>query len=356
MIFIRIFDNAKGCTLYLNWFLLYLLIICIGEWGCSLSGNNSSDDLGNDIYSDVHKYPRGFKVIGYLPTWGDFDQNLRTADFSKLTHVNIAFGNPDSDGNLEENLNDDQITALVLKASENNVKVSISLGGAIAPSYEDFLHVDNRTGFIADLVSYVEKHDLDGIDIDLEGDNIPTNYEEFVADLAKQLKPEKLLTAALGLWYSDKISDAALAQFDWINVMSYDATGPWAPDVVGQHSPYAKAEEDLNHFMMRDVLSVKLVLGVPFYGYDFKYNTSERMGISYKEIVNEYPGAENSDQVDKIYYNGIDTITEKVRLVKKRDAGGIMIWEITQDVDTIDNLSLLRAIYEELSHEGSLSR
>ena len=327
-----------------------LLIICITAWGCSVGGNSDSDDVVNSGHSDFNKYPKGFKVIGYLPTWGDFDRNLSVADFSKLTHVNIAFGNPDSDGNLEDNLNDDQVAAVVLKAKENNVKVSISLGGAIAPPYEDFLNIDNRTDFVADLVAYVEQHDLDGIDIDIEGDNIPANYEEFVTDLALKLKSEKLLTAALGLWYSDQISDVALAQFDWINVMSYDATGPWAPDVIGQHSSYAKAEEDLNHFMMRGVPSVKLILGVPFYGYDFKYNTSERMGISYKEIVNEYPGAENSDRLDKIYYNGINTITEKVRLVKKRDAGGIMIWEITQDVESSDNRSLLRAIYQEVFH------
>ncbi len=336
--------------------MLNLLIIFITAWGCSVSGNSGSDDVVNSGHSDFNKYPKGFKVIGYLPTWGDFDRNLSVADFSKLTHVNIAFCNPDSDGNLEDNLKDDQIAAVVLKAKENNVKISISLGGAIAPSYEDFLNIDNRTDFVADLVSYVEKHDLNGIDIDLEGDNIPSNYEEFVTDLAKQMKPEKLLTAALGLWYSDQISDAALDQFDWINVMSYDATGPWAPDVVGQHSSYTKAKEDLIHFVTRGVPVNQLVLGVPFYGYDFEYNTAERMGVSYNEIIEKYSGAENSDQVGKLYYNGIETITEKVRLVKRREAGGIMIWEITQDVDTVDNRSLLRAIYEELSHEGSLSR
>ena len=336
--------------------LLIVLIVCSGELGCSDSESNRLSDTDVNTGFDTDKFPNEFKVIGYLPTWGEFDQNLNAADFSKLTHVNIAFGNPDSDGSLEEGLNDDQMTALVSKASENNVKVSISLGGAIAPSYDNFLHVDNRTNFVAHLVSYVEKHSLDGIDIDLEGNNIPTNYEEFVTDLAKQLKPEKLLTAALGLWYSDQISDAALAQFDWINVMSYDATGSWAPDVVGQHSSYAKAEEDLNHFMMRDVPSAKLVLGVPFYGYDFQYDTPDRMGVAYNDIVNEHSGAENFDQVDKIYYNGIDTIVKKVRLAEERETGGIMIWEITQDVDTSDDRSLLKAIYEEARHGDSISR
>mgnify|MGYP001387665043 FL=1 len=80
------------------------------------------------------------------------------------------------------------------------------------------------------------------------------------------------------------------------------------------------------------------------------------MGISYKEIVNEYPGAANSDQVDKIYYNGVDTIVKKVRLAEERETGGIMIWEITRDVDTSDDRSLLKTIYEQARHSDSISR
>ena len=139
-------------------FLLTVLIDCTGLFGCSDSGSNNGSgtdadtDSDSDSYSDTDtntdsdsdKYPNGFKVIGYLPTWETFDSNLTAADFTKLTHINIAFGNPDSDGNLEENLSSDQIAALVAKASEHSVKVSISLGGVITPSYENLLNNGNR--------------------------------------------------------------------------------------------------------------------------------------------------------------------------------------------------------------------
>ena len=348
----------------LKMFLLMVLTVCTGLFGCSGSGSNNGSgadagaDSDSELYSDsdTDKYPNEFKVIGYLPTWGTFDSNLTAADFTKLTHINIAFGNPDSDGKLEENLSSDQIAALVAKASEHNVKVSISLGGAIAPSYEDVLNDNRRANFVAQLVSYVERHNLDGIDVDLEGNNIPTNYEEFVTDLAKELKPEKLLTAALGRRYSDHITDVALEQFDWINLMSYDVTGPWEPETAGQHSPYSKAEGDLSHFIMRDVPSAKLVVGVPFYGYDFQYDTPNLMYVSYSKIVNGHSGAENSDQVAEIYYNGIDTMVKKVQLAKDSETGGIMIWEITQDVDSNDVRSLLKAIYEEALSGASAAR
>ena len=311
-------------------------------------------DSGSGIDSD--KYPNGFKVIGYFPTWGAFDSNLTVADFTKLTHINIAFVNPDKDGNLEDNVSDEQIGSLVEKAKLHNVKVSMSLGGAIAPSYEALLNNDNRANFVARLISYVEKHNLDGIDVDLEGNNIPHNYEEFVSDLSKEIKPEKLLTAAIVEWYNNKITDAALERFDWINLMSYDVTGSWAPEISGQHSPYSKAEGDFRHFMKRDVPSARLIVGVPFYGYDFRYDTPNLMYVPYKKIVNEHSGAENYDQINEIYYNGIDTIIKKVKLAKELEGGGIMIWEITQDVDSSDDRSLLKAISDEVWSTSSVVR
>ena len=43
-----------------------------------------------------------------------------------------------------------------------------------------------------------------------------------------------------------------------------------------------------------------------------------------------------------VYYNGVDTITEKT-LYAKENLGGIMIWELTQDTSDPDR-SLLQAI------------
>ena len=72
--------------------------------------------------------------------------------------------------------------------------------------------------------------------------------------------------------------------------------------------------------------------------------------------MNGHSGAENSDQVDEIYYNGIDTMVKKVQLAKDSETSGIMIWEITQDVDSNDDRSLLKAIYEEALSGASAAR
>ena len=285
-----------------------------------------------------------FMIIGYFPTWGSYDANLARLDFSKVTHINIAFGNPNGSGIIEENLSNSQISSLVTQAHAAGVKVLISLGGAIAPTYETWLNNANRANFVVGLMNYVSTHQLDGVDVDLEGGNIPSGYGAFIQDLSDQLHPQdKLVTAALGTWYSEEIPSSALGLFDWINLMSYDVTGSWAPNNPGPHSPYSKAVADLAHWKGRGVAANRLTVGVPFYGYDFDNNAAY---IAYSAIAAAHPGAENQDQVNNIYYNGIPTIKEKTTLAKN-EAGGIMIWELTMDVDIADSRSLLQALNEQ---------
>ena len=121
--------------------------------------------------------------------------------------------------------------------------------------------------------------------------------------------------------------------------MSYDKTGPWASSQSGPHSPYSAVVPDVNFFLNRGVLAENLVLGVPFYGYDFENNGNYK---SYATIVNQNEGAEMLDQIGELYYNGIPTIERKTRYAME-NIGGIMIWEIS--TDAAGDKSLLDAIY-----------
>jgi len=135
-----------------------------------------------------------------------------------------------------------------------------------------------------------------------------------------------------------------------MNVMSYDHTGPWAPEKPGPHSTYEQAEEDLAYFKMtRGIPKEKLTLGVPFYGYGFGPGvTTPAISMNYGEITSQFPAAELTDQLDMqgsmvMYYNGIPTIKRKTLLAKK-EASGIMIWQLSGDAAGAK--SLLNVIYE----------
>lgn len=286
-----------------------------------------------------------FNVIGYLPTYRF--ASLNDIEFDRLTHVNIAFANPDAQGNLScEGVN---IAPAVAKAHQNGCKVFISLaGGFLTPDWEaawnNLALPANRAAFIQKIVQYVQVQKLDGVDVDLEWQYVQDWYSPFVLDLKAALIPlGKPLTVALpGAYRYPQISAQALAAFDWVNMMTYDLTGPWDPAHPGQHSPYDWTQQCIEYWKSQGVPTPKLTLGVPFYGYDF--GTTPVAGFTYGDIVNQDPANAQLDQSGQKYWNGIPTIQAKTALALE-ETGGIMIWEIGGDAFGADaQYSLLRAI------------
>ncbi len=275
-----------------------------------------------------------FRVVGYIPAGRTTAADVSKVSFQYITHLNIAFVNPDSTGALILPAGFD---TLVQKAHDYNIKVLASIGGgSFNPYYRDLLSDLNRTVFIQALVQLAIDHNLDGIDVDLENDNASDkNYDKLISGLFAGLHPiGKLLTAALASWNGEIISNASLEKFDFINVMSYDETGPWRPEKPGPHSTYVKAQEDLRYWSItRGYPAKKINLGLPFYGYCF--GTAYGESMSYADIITTFPGADQLDEVapatgGMIYYNGIPTIRQKTSLALK-NAGGVMIWQLLQD-------------------------
>jgi GH18 family chitinase len=293
-----------------------------------------------------------FKVIGYyflnaaLRDTVHADSNYLF--LNKITHLNIAFLNPDTTGNFNLEL---AIDTLIKKAHDKKVKVLASIGGGGSHEYyHRLLDDENRKTFIKNLVYLVNRYHLDGIDVDLEGSDIDPNYEKFVSELAAALhRMNKIITAAIATAYKDQLPDKALKHFDFINIMSYDQTGPWRPENPGDHSPYAMAVEDLNYWNNeRSIPKQKLVLGLPFYGYGFGPVDSPVVSMDYQHIVSFYPNSQLSDTLNLpgnvvMYFNNIAMIKKKTKLAIE-NAGGVMIWQLLGDAK--GEYSLLNAIQE----------
>lgn len=293
-----------------------------------------------------------FKVVGYyflrsaLKDSSFADRNYLF--LNKVTHLNIAFINPDSDGNFVQKFT---IDTLVKKAHQKRVKVLASIGGGGSHEYyHALLQKNKRQLFISNLISLVKQYNLDGVDVDLEGDDIDRNYTDFVTELSGALKSlHKLMTSAIATAYKDELSDKALRQFDFVNVMSYDNTGPWQPDDPGDHSPFSMAVEDLNYWHnKRAIPKNKLVLGLPFYGYGFGPKDSPVVSLDYKTIVALYPNSQVSDTLSLpgnmfLYFNNKEMIKRKTQLAMQK-AGGVMIWQLQGDSEGEN--SLLDVIYD----------
>ncbi len=196
----------------------------------------------------------------------------------------------------------------------------------------------------------MQRYNLDGIDVDLEGSDLDENYEKFVVELAAVIKQnKKLITAAIATAYKDQLSNKALKQFDFVSIMSYDLTGPWQPANPGNHSPYSMAVEDLDYWhRQRNIPQEKLVLGLPFYGYGFGALDSPVVSMDYNQIISSYPDSRSLDTFMlpgniTMYHNGTATIKKKTKLAMAK-AGGVMIWQILGDAPGEN--SLLNIIYE----------
>lgn len=285
-----------------------------------------------------------YKVVTYLPTWkGSFPASINNFDVRKVTHICIAFANPDAAGNLIVADNGQAGVATVVNAAHaKGTKVMISIGGWVCPisTYSDLLRT-KKAAFVASILKYVADNNLDGVDVDLEGNVVDgsnvsaAEYQAFVVALGDGLHSAgKEISAALANWFSQYITSTAMNKFDFINLMAYDlAIAP--QNAAGPHSPMSWAQENFNHWRNKGMPANKLVLGVPFYGYAWGSYAADGNSQDYCAIVTKYPGAENADQQgsgsNAVYYNGIPTIRAKAQYVMSSKMAGIMIWEQTGD-------------------------
>jgi chitinase len=177
-------------------------------------------------------------LVGYFPCYkgGSFSDYANKLDFRKMTHLNLAFGNPpkcdgvcSSSSNMDFSIHgqtDADITALVAAAHAAGVKVLISIGGGGGDQMIlQFYNAGLSNALVASLDTYVKAHNLDGVDIDIEDpSNMGAPFAVFVKSLIDKFHPQgRLVTAAVAKYLQDSMPDSALHQFDFINVMNYSS-------------------------------------------------------------------------------------------------------------------------------------
>ena len=267
------------------------------------------------------------RIIAYYIEWGIYGRDFQPSDIpvDKITHLNYAFANIDSDGRIAIG---DPYAAIdkaypgdtwdqpyrgtynqinnVLKSQYPHLKTLISVGGwTWSGRFSDVALTEvSRTTFAESCVEFIRTYNFDGVDIDWEypvccglGSNTyrpedRENYTLLMEELRDQLDTASeedgrtyLLTiaAAGGI---DKLENYDLAgiadQCDWINTMSYDFMGAWDLSIAGHHAgleanpdnPSANENVRLHYnasgsvqpWLNAGVSPDKVVMGVPFYG------------------------------------------------------------------------------------------
>src|SRR5579884_715230 len=261
----------------------------------------------------------------------------------------------------------------------------------------------SRKRFIESAVAFLDRHHLDGLDIDWEFpgqegmDNVnrPEDRENSTA-LLRELRValdragaasgrHYLLSMAVEAsddWLAHTEMGKAQAYLDFVNLMAYDQFEPDSDAITGHHAPlftsaanpkHNSAATAVSHFIAAGVPARKLVLGVPFYGhawgdvppaehglYQPGKKPSEQVYASFRNIessfdnkngfarywddVSQAPFLYNADKRIFISYEDPESIHAKARYVMERGMAGMMFWEYSAD----DHEKLLSAIDEGL--------
>jgi len=334
-----------------------------------------------------------YKVIAYVHGWNDI-LHAQKEKANQITHINYAFANI-KDGKVIEGKSSDTETLKILnglKSVNKELKILISVGGwSWSKNFSDAaLTEQSREVFASSAVDFMQKHNIDGIDLDWEypgqkGDNNtfrPEDKENFTAILKlireklEVIKPNTyLLTIATGAnqSYLNHTNMAEAHQYlDFINIMTYDyytgggqGTGHHSNLFASASNPNGRSSaKAVEEHIKAGIPIEKLVLGVPFYGRWWKgasdennglYQDSkgERGGYSFKEIEESYinkngfeafwddsakaPYLWNAAEKQFVTYENAKSLKLKIDYIKEKKMGGVMFWQLFGDSDTLLN-------------------
>jgi chitinase len=353
-------------------------------------------------------------VSGYYPGWEQGAMPASAIDFNALTHVIHFAVVPNSNGTLNTSINvvsQGNSSSIVTNAHNAGRKVLICVGGASSQTgFQGATSSANLSSFITNIVSFMTARGYDGVDLDWEQLD-PSDATQFTS-LANGLRtalnsinPRLLLTAAIASPPTPASLIASLqGQFDQINLMTYDLSGPYPGWVTWFNAPIydagyrfpstgglvPSADGMVNSVLAAGVPASKLAIGLAFYGSVWSggagtstggaslprqsWTTAPSMSqLSYNGIMSAYYQAalyrwdtnaqaaylaiDSTGSTNDMFvsYDNERTCQTKVSYARNRHLGGVMIWELAQDHHAGQADPLLQAVKQALATPGDAS-
>ena len=279
---------------------------------------------------------------------------------------------------------------LEAKKQHRHLKLLLSIGGwSYSGNFKGLGDGHKRRRFVDSAVKLLADNGLDGLDIDWEYPESRDEarvYVELLRELRQALdeygsratpqEPHYLLTIAAPCapQKMETLDVRGMDQsLDFWNLMAYDFSGSWDSKANAQANLFGSelsADRAVQFFRKAGVHPSKLVLGVPLYGRGFNQTQgpgqpygsvapgSLEAGVySYKELPLQ--GAqENFDaragagwsfdpsQGQLISYDTPASADAKAEYIQKQGLLGVMFWELSGDVPTHSDRSLVRRFRE----------
>jgi chitinase len=364
----------------------------------------------------------GFWTTAYYPGYEqDSIMPASEIDYTAVTHIIHFSVSPNPDGTLntsDSDISEANSADLISRAHSAGVKVLFCIGGANSESaFQSATSAATLPAFINNLTNFLAVRGYDGVDIDWEPfpSTDSQQYSNLVVGLRSALNPFSqpgLLTAAVESYppYGDsptaeyQLYATLQSDFDQINVMIYDLSGPYSGWVTWFNSPIydggyrfpssgglvPSANAALTNFLVNGVAPGKLGFGIPFYGYVWTdgsgpypwsitqprqswTNAPTVTAYRYSDIMADYyqsnlyhwdtsaqaaylsiTNAVNTENTF-ISYDDPRACQSKISYSRNHGLGGVMIFELGQDHQSGQPDPLLQAIKQALATPGQIS-
>lgn len=309
-----------------------------------------------------------FTIFGYLPEWRYHSTDIEHV-CRYTTHLIFFSLEIDSKGEittLDRFPSSSLFQEIQKTCISYKTKLLICFGGHSRSKGFSAMVLDKslRKHFIEQLVSFLLEKGLDGVDYNWE---YPRTREEWrgLFDLIKETRqlfdsiPRSQSFIITVDYYPDSLQEKLFAQsgvldsLNYLHMMAYDQSG--------KHSTREFAEKSIQQAINIGLPRDKITLGVPFYARHMMNGEAK----TYRDIAHDNEKLDPArDIVEQFFFNGIDTISYKTKYALQNKIGGLMIWEVGQDLqyskDHLQEKSLLKAIYnslkdEEITDKGKIS-
>lgn len=326
-------------------------------------------------------------------------------DPHSITRINYAFALI-KDGKIVPGYANDAgnlVFLAGLRRQNPSLTVLVSVGGWLGSGgFSDMaLTRESRAQFIKSVMDFIQRYELDGLDMDWEYPGQPgagnkfrvedkRNYTLLLHELRQRFDAEQkktgkrlYLTIAAGA-SADFLEHTEMRQVaqivDNVNLMAYDYYEPGSDPITGHHAALftnpadpnkASADASVKDFEAAGVPASKLVLGVPFYGHSWSDVPDRNHGLyqpgkagangwanlstidstfighgytRYWDDVSQVPWLYDSDTDTFVSYEDEQSLAGKCRYIVARKLAGVMFWDLEAD----SSGKLLRTIDDDL--------
>lgn len=372
-------------------FVLFVVSIALALWIhwerplVSPISNNTSFRFILDNW--LRKNQKPAIIYGFLPYW-----NLNIAQINpKLSHVSYFALTIGQDGSLEtegdseslagyRGLQSDAFLNILQTVKKQNIKLELVLKQFSNSDAQKFLISDQAHANLFDqLDSLILAYPISGINLDFELTDIDpetqAQFTQFVKTLKQHLNTKyKDFGLSIDVYASagqgkNLWNIAGLEPYvDWFVIMAYDfhqrnspQAGPVAPLISARKTGQNNINSHLKEFL-EQVSGNKILLGVPFYGYEWQTDSrnqdantypnsgvtisyqkvqeilEQKVALKVKESWNDdhlvpYLSYEKDNKTYTIYYENGRSLEYKIDYVNQLNLAGIAIWALGYEGD-----------------------